>query len=181
MSEQSQDELALVLRRINALSRPAQPSGGKPIDDIPVLTDVYEGADAFSAVEIEQLLAPYYAENEDAEAATQSSPEQTLSPEVDEQQTSGIKFLPADVDEAANELPQEHLFSHPEADNPQLILARQELAEAVIADMQPLISQAIKDALAQEIQALAPRLSAEVEQVLADSLRERVIQALKGD
>ena len=56
----------------------------------------------------------------------------------------------------------------------------QELAEALIVDMQPLIAQAIHDAMVREMEALTPRLSANVEQALAERLQERVAQALKG-
>lgn len=184
MSDQPQDELALVLRRISSLSSPAvQPSDQSAGDDAPVLTDVYEGAGAFSMVEIEQLLAPYYADDDHAEPATQETPE-SLSPAPPEAvapQASGIKFLPADVDEEVD-LPEEgELFTPQEFDHPQLLLARQELAEAVLADMQPMIAQVIQDVLAREMQALVPKLGAEVEGALAVTLRERVIEALKKD
>lgn len=178
MSDQPQDELALVLRRIHALSGAAAVSAPVAEDEVPVLTDVYAGSGAFSAVEIEQLLAPYYANAEQAELAAAAS--LAISAEGEHLQESGIKFLPADVEDD-DEFADEPLFAQPEAMHPQLLLARQELAEAVMADMQPVIAQAIQDALAKEMQALTPKLSAEVEKALAHSLRERVVEALKKD
>ncbi len=179
MSDQPQDELALVLRRIHALSGAAAVSAPVAEDEVPVLTDVYAGSGAFSAVEIEQLLAPYYANAEQAELAAATS--LAISPEGEHPQESGIKFLPADVEEDDEEFADEPLFAQSEAMHPQLLLARQELAEAVMADMQPVIAQAIQDALVKEMQALTPKLSAEVEKALAHSLRERVVEALKKD
>ena len=181
MSDQPQDELALVLRRIHALSGAAAAPAPVAEDEVPVLTDVYAGSGAFSAVEIEQLLAPYYASAEQAEPAPAAS--LAISAEGEQPQESGIKFLLADVDEddEDEEFADEPLFAQPETMHPQLLLARQELAEAVMADMQPVIAQAIQDALVKEMQALTPKLSAEVEKALAHSLRERVIEALKKD
>lgn len=183
MSDQPQDELALVLRRISSLSSPAvQPFDQSAGDDVPVLTDVYEGAGAFSAVEIEQLLAPYYADDDPAPAAQEiPEPSPSSPPEAVASQASGIKFLPADVDEEADLAEEGELFTQPESDHPQLLLARQELAEAVLADMQPMIAQVIQDVLAREMQALVPKLGAEVEGALAVTLRERVIEVLKKD
>lgn len=176
MSDQPQDELALVLRRIQSLSSSAVQLSDQPTgDDVPVLTDLYEGGGPFSVVEIEQLLGSYYADDEHVDPATEAlavstSPAGTLT------QASGIKFLPADE---GLDIPEEgELFTPQESDYPQLLLARQELAEAVLADMRPVIAHAIQDALAREMQALIPKLGAEVENALAGTLRERVIEGL---
>ncbi|WP_048811483.1 hypothetical protein [Methylobacillus flagellatus] len=178
MSDQPQDELALVLRRINALSNVATPTSGQATeDDIPILTEFYEGGGALSAIAVEQLLASYHAD--DVPASLGDTPEVLPSPSEGKtaSQVPGIKFLPADEDV---EHPRD-VSSEQETEHPPLLLARRELAEAVIADMQPVIAQAIQEALAKEMQALTPRLSAEVERVLADSFRERVLQVLKKD
>ncbi|MFJ5446307.1 hypothetical protein ACIKP9_08720 [Methylobacillus methanolivorans] len=179
MSDQPQDELALVLRRIHALSGATAAPAPVAEDDVPVLTDVYAGHGALSAVEIEQLLAPYDANAEQAEPVPAAA--LAILAEGEQPQESGIKFLPADVDEDDGEFSDEPLFAQPETMHPQLLLARQELAEAVMTDMQPVIAQAIQDALVKEMQALTPKLSAEVEKALAHSLRERVVEALRKD
>ena len=182
MSDQTQDELALVLRRINALSRATPASVPVATDDVPVLTEVCEEAGAFSAVEIEQWLAPYYAHDDQADSAPEQAAEVSALLAAGEPPIgAGIKFLPADVDEDEEVLSEQPLFPESGATHPQLLLARQELAEAVVADMQPVIAQAIQDALVKEMQALTPKLSAEVERALAVSLRERVAEALKRD
>ena len=186
MSDQTQDELALVLRRISSLSRPLQP---EPLaDDIPVLTDIYQGRDALSAVEIEQLLAAYYDSNAGDsntwEQSPQIEPDSTFTESGQPQQVAGIKFLPIDDGQdygqsvAEEESQQESWNAEPEQHQP--VPDHQELAEALIADMQPLIAQAIHDAMVKEMEALTPRLSANVEQALAERLQERVAQALKG-
>lgn len=176
MSDQTQDELALVLRRISSLSSPAQPE--PPADEVPLLTEVYRGHDAFSAVEIEQLLAAYYDSNagniDTKEESLQIVPDSTLSEDDQHQQAAAIKFLPVDDEESQEE------SWHAEQEQYQAMSEHQELAEALIADMQPLIAQAIHDAMVREMEALTPRLSANVEQALAERLQERVTQALKG-
>lgn len=182
MSDQTQDELALVLRRISSLSRPLQP---EPLaDGIPVLTDIYQGRDAFSAVEIEQLLAAYYDSNAGdittREQSPQIEPDSTFTESGQLQQAAGIKFLPIDDGQPAADAESQQESWHAEPEQHQPMPEHQELAEALIADMQPLIAQAIHDAMVREMEALTPRLSAKVEQALAERLQERVAQALKG-
>ena len=190
-----QNELALVLSRIQALSN-AKAHAAAPataVDDgIPVLTEVYQGQDAFTAVELEQLFAPYYLADADgtqvtevlemqereiaqpvepefeAHAESQPEPERTFQPQpsfAPLPADSSIRFLPVDNGEPENlEAP-----------------AREELVAAVLADMQPVMSDVIRQALLREVQVLGPRLSAELEAALSESVRLRVQDALKDD
>lgn len=182
MGDQTQDELALVLRRISSLSSPSQPE--PPADGIPVLTEVHRGNDAFSAVEIEQLLAAYYDRSaggiDTGEQLSQIVLEPTWSEGSQPQQVAGIKFLPVDDGQLVDDEEDQQESWHAELEQHQAMPEHQELAEALIADMQPLIAQAIHDAMVREMEVLTPRLSANVEQALAERLQKRVAQALKG-
>lgn len=190
-----QNELALVLSRIQALSN-AKAHAAAPapaVDDgIPVLSEIYQGQDAFTAVELEQLFAPYYLADADSTQATevldvqeseiaqpvepefeahaesQPEPELTSQPQpsfAPLPADSSIRFLPVDNGEPENlEAP-----------------AREELVAAVLADMQPVMSDVIRQALLREVQVLGPRLSAELEAALSESVRLRMQDALKDD
>ena len=192
-----QNELALVLSRIQALSN-AKAHAAAPataVDDgIPVLSEIYQGQDAFTAVELEQLFAPYYLADADstqvtevldvqereiaqpvepefeahAESQPEPEPELAFQPQpsfAPLPADSSIRFLPVDNGEPENlEAP-----------------AHEELVAAVLADMQPVMSDVIRQALLREVQVLGPRLSAELEAALSESVRLRVQDALKED
>lgn len=185
MSEQN--ELALVLSRIQALSKAKvaaapDPAPGDEIDDgIPVLTEIYQGQDAFMAVELDHLLAPEnsaadsragYADTQQPAAREQASPTESnaqAEPVLERLSSdSSIRFLPVDDDSDQ---------STDDLEPPE----REELVAAVLEDIQPVMSDVIRQALIREVQVLGPRLSAELEAALSESVRLRVLGALKNE
>ncbi|MCB5188369.1 hypothetical protein LG200_10195 [Methylobacillus caricis] len=191
MSEQANDELALVLSRINALTRPKvetrdenPPTEPLAADDIPLLTEIYDGQEAFSPVEIEQLFAPFYQDEElqsvvDGDPGLISETEMNMDEDI---QAHQIKFLPVedsqqDSGESDQPLPDDQTLV---AVSPELLQTNSELVEAIMADMKPLVQHAVKQAVQQELQHIALELEARLEQELNASLRARVQQEL-GD
>ncbi|MCB5185606.1 hypothetical protein LG201_10365 [Methylobacillus gramineus] len=189
MSEQSRtsDELALVLSRINALTtsgieartEAASIDATALAPDIPVLTEIYDGQDALSPLEIERLFAPFYQDQanqstlEDTQAPVSAT---TLAEASDEGMASPIKFLPVEDNQQDGS---EELWAEPEVSaSPALLLARGELVETILTDMWPLVQQAVKQAVQQELQHVTLELEARLEQELTTSLRARIQQAL---
>lgn len=200
MSEQN--ELALVLSRIQALSN-AKAHAAAPasvVDDgIPVLTDVYQGQDAFAAVELEQLFAssdlasslaaskekPAQQSGADA-AAMHAAPEVKQQFEEKFEQQSELPAEPESEHSLAPLLADSSIRFLPVDDGnptPENLEApaREELVAAVLADIQPVMSDVIRQALLREVQVLGPRLSAELEAALSESVRLRVQDALKDE
>ncbi|GEM_PF-3352798 len=192
MSEQN--ELALVLSRIQALSN-AKAHAAAPasvVDDgIPVLTDVYQGQDAFAAVELEQLfassdLASNLAANNEKRAqqggagaaAMHAAPEVEQQSELPAEPESEHSLAPLLADSSIRFLPVDD--GNPTPENLEAP-AREELVAAVLADIQPVMSDVIRQALLREVQVLGPRLSAELEAALSESVRLRVQDALKDE
>lgn len=192
MSEQN--ELALVLSRIQALSN-AKAHAAAPasvVDDgIPVLTDVYQGQDAFAAVELEQLfassdLASNLAASKEKPAqhggagatAMHAAPEVKQQSELPAEPESEHSLAPLLADSSIRFLPVDD--GNPTPENLEAP-AREELVAAVLADIQPVMSDVIRQALLREVQVLGPRLSAELEAALSESVRLRVQDALKDE
>lgn len=192
MSEQN--ELALVLSRIQALSN-AKAHAAAPasvVDDgIPVLTDVYQGQDAFAAVELEQLfassdLASSLAANNEkpaqqgwaGAAAMHAAPEVEQQSDFPAEPESEHSLAPLLADSSIRFLPVDD--GNPTPENLEAP-AREDLVAAVLADIQPVMSDVIRQALLREVQVLGPRLSAELEAALSESVRLRVQDALKDE
>lgn len=167
MDEQmTKDELALVLNRINALRDPHITSG--PADNIPVLTEIYDGNGVFKAVTMEQLLS--------ATSQNSAVPDVRTEPMVPVARpapASSIKFLPMDPEAG---LVQDNLTVNDGTGGMQPV--PRELAASMINSMQPLIAQVVQGTLEREIELLLPQLGIEVERVIAERLREHIEQAL---
>lgn len=187
MSEQN--ELALVLSRIQALSKSKMMAATPEpaVDDgIVVLTDLYQGQDALTAVDFSQLFNPETSASAShaasANAQQHGGAEASLS--LDEAMVpansqlepvseplsadSSIRFLPVDDNngEALENL-----------QDP----VREDLVAAVLEDIQPVMSDVIRQALIREVQVLGPRLSAELEAALSENVRLRVLGALRNE
>lgn len=191
MSEHN--ELALVLSRIQALSKsktstatvPELAVDGSQDDGIPVLTDIYQGQDALTAVALEHIFAAagsasdsqadHYQAQQRAESELQSSDQAVAQPTAAleplftaSSADSSIRFLPVE-DEIGQAL--ENMED----------AARDDLVAAVLEDIQPVMSDVIRQALIREVQVLGPRLSAELEAALSENVRLRVLGALKNE
>lgn len=188
MSEQN--ELALVLSRIQALSKSKATAAGmadtaidqNADDGIPVLTEIYQDQDALTAVEWSQVFV--------AESPASAVHDSTLGHAVSEQGStvnavveanpqaeplyaglssdSSIRFLPVDDGNA-------------EAMDGLQDPVREELVAAVLEDIQPVMSDVIRQALIREVQVLGPRISAELEAALSENVRQRVLGALRNE
>ncbi|SNR78510.1 hypothetical protein SAMN05192560_1057 [Methylobacillus rhizosphaerae] len=163
MDEQmTKDALTVVLNRINALRDPHIVSG--PADDIPVLTEIYEGGGVFKAVAMEQLLSA---------TPQNSAPDVRPAPMMPvARPASSIKFLPMETEAG---LAQDNMSPN---DGTDMQPVPRELATNMVKSIQPLIAQVVQGTLEREVESLLPQLGQEVERVIAERLREHIEQAL---